>query len=369
MRVAIMPISKDELVDLLPIKDYRPGQQLKIDLGLANFQNVVIQKAINFPIPLYVVTYNSRYPERAIFYSKVKSIKTSFLAKLRQYGNQSKFKTIKLTPPVDLNYFNKTLRTNCYVYCRDMCGEQFRDKNMFQVMNESLVIVEEDFENCCLFTGRIFEGIIRPNSYIEEMLNSLKSNVGFLASVDKQHLSFFLNSLFYIKYKIHFNNDTDSSRGVPISKAAHNYRTNIIEVNITDILLNNLQDEKILNHFVEQFEIIVGHEILHRLQYGKNKIKNFMNKYNVEDVNDLNQVRRYLSDKEEIMAYAWQIVEFFKIHDYKREKIKNLLKNNELENEKYQYEPLYYYHKVFKINDAPLRLLYKYMYMYLDSKE
>lgn len=138
-----MSISKDDILNLLPIKDYRPGQQLKIDLGLANFQNVVIQKAINFPIPLYVVTYNSRYPERAIFYSKVKAIKTSFLAKLRQYGNQSKFKMLKLTPPVDLNYFNKTLRSNFYIYCRDLCGENFRDKKMFQQINESLVEIGE----------------------------------------------------------------------------------------------------------------------------------------------------------------------------------------------------------------------------------
>jgi hypothetical protein len=143
-----MPIS-DDILSLLPDpNDYRPGLHLKKDLGLELFQNVVIQKAINFPIPLYMVTYNSRYPERAIFYSKVKAIKTSFLTKLKQYGIDNKFKQVRLTPPIDLNYFNNARpRSGAYFYIRDMAGEQFRDKNMFQQINESLVLVEDD----CLF--------------------------------------------------------------------------------------------------------------------------------------------------------------------------------------------------------------------------
>lgn len=141
--VANMPISQDDLLSLIPHNDFRPGLQLKKDLGLENFQNVVIQKAINFPIPLYVVTYNSRHPERAIFYSKVKNIKTSFIKRLRQYGVANKFKSLKLTPPVDLNYFNQRIRSNAYLLIRDMAGEQFVDPKMFQQINESLHLLSK----------------------------------------------------------------------------------------------------------------------------------------------------------------------------------------------------------------------------------
>lgn len=363
-----MPITKDDVLSLLPDKnDYRPGLQLKKDLGLELFQNVVIQKAINFPIPLYVVTYNSRYPERAIFYSKVKAIKTSLITKLKQYGVANKFKELRLTPPIDLNYFNSRLRTNSMIFCRDMCGEQFRDDKMFQRINESLIEVKKDTRNYCIFTGKILEGIIRPNKYTNEISAIVKRNSNLLSQNDNENnIIFLLNSLLYNKYKIHFIYDENSNRNLPISIAAYNYKNNDIEVGITDTLLNNTKDNGILKQLFEQIELIIGHEIIHRLQFGQNKIKKLMNKYNVENIDDLNQVRKYLSDKDEIMAYAWQIVEFFKVHDYSKEKIKTLLQSNHLDNEKYQYEPLYYYHKVFTINDTPLKLLYKYMYSYLD---
>ena len=55
---------------------------------------------------------------------------------------ENKFKDIKLTPPVDLDYFMGRVRSNAYVYLRDMCGEQYRDKQMFQMMNESLIEIQ-----------------------------------------------------------------------------------------------------------------------------------------------------------------------------------------------------------------------------------
>lgn len=139
-----MPITKDDLLSLIPSKnDYRPGAQLKKDLGLDLFQNVVIQKAINFPIPLYVVTYNSRYPERAIFYSKVKSITTSFITKLKRFGVENKFKTIRLTPPVDLNYFNNIrLKSGTYIFMRDMAGEFVVNNKLFTKINENFVCMD-----------------------------------------------------------------------------------------------------------------------------------------------------------------------------------------------------------------------------------
>jgi len=140
--VVDMPIDTNTILDIIPKQNYRPGLQLKKDLGLENFQNVVIQKAINYPITMYVVSFNSRYPERAIFYSKVKNIKTSAIKRLKQYGQENKFKDIKLTPPVDLDYFMGRVRSNAYVYLRDMCGEQYRDKQMFQMMNESLIEIQ-----------------------------------------------------------------------------------------------------------------------------------------------------------------------------------------------------------------------------------
>jgi len=359
-----MPISQDDLLDLLPIKDYRPGQQLKIDLGLANFQNVVIQKAINFPIPLYVVTYNSRYPERAIFYSKVKSIKTSFLAKLRQYGNQSKFKTIKLTPPVDLNYFNKTLRTNVIIYARDMCGEQFRDKNMFQVINESIVEMEDE-KDYCLFTGsshnlfqptkKLIEDVLNPD-YVLQIIRSIQKNKQALVhSKTAERLVDLLNdilvqdNIYFIYNK--FNDDL-------IYKGGFYKKTGEIEIHLGQAINNILEKEENFNSFLLKAKEVIGHELIHRLQFIKDNEKKM-------DAEKYDTIKEYLSSPYEVMSFAWQIVEWHRNDGMDDDEIKKMLQKKDAR--KYKNGVLDKFHDVFSIVDKPLRLLYKYMYMYLGA--
>lgn len=75
---------------------------------------------------------------------------------------------------------------------------------------------------------------------------------------------------------------------------------------------------------------------------------------------------KYLSDKQEIMARAWEIIELFKLRNYSIEEIKNILKNGDIRL-KYTVHPLRVYHDWFDKDSSVIKLLYKYMYGYLEK--
>jgi len=364
--VAIMPITKDDLLSLLPDQnDYHPGLHIKKDLGLELFQNVVIQKAINFPIPLYVVTYNSRYPERAIFYSKVRSIKTSFLTKLKQYGIDNKFKHVRLTPPIDLTYFNNARpRSGAYFYVRDMAGETFRDEKMFQAINESLVEMEDEKDHC-LFTGsthnlprptkKLIEDVLNPD-YVLQIVRSIQKNKqALIHSKTAERLVDLLNdilvqdNIYFIYNK--FNDDL-------IYKGGFYKKTGEIEIHLGQAINNILEKEENFNSFLLKAKEVIGHELIHRLQFIKDNEKKM-------DAEKYDTIKEYLSSPYEIMSFAWQIVEWHRNDGMDDDEIKKMLQKKDLG--KYKNGVLDKFHDVFSIADKPLRLLYKYMYMYLDA--
>ena len=114
------------------------------------------------------------------------------------------------------------------------------------------------------------------------------------------------------------------------------------------------------NPTTKQILNMLGHELIHREQYLKiedDKLREKIFKSNLDP-------KTYLSKKYELMSYAWQIIEFFKLTGKTDEEIKKILQHNSML--KFSFSPvLLFYHETFKNNPDVLKRLYKYMYEYL----
>lgn len=139
------------------------------------------------------------------------------------------------------------------------------------------------------------------------------------------------------------------------------------------IFLNNnflkmYGDEKFYKKFLLGFTEVLKHELIHRGQ--DLKVKDIKLRDKVMSQSDDWKIEKYLSNKQEVMAFAWQIVERFRIEGYSNIEIKNLLKSDskpKLSSSNILANYHYLFKKDIKKNKDVLKLLYKYMYMYLDT--
>lgn len=123
------------------------GEQMQADLGLKNFgDNVFIQKVINSALPIYIITYNSRYPKVHLSALRVKKIKSTWMGKIKRNGVHVHLKNIKLTPPLILNSSLTHMVTGSIVVMRDIAGEFMRQPKVFECVqqdnNNKLKLVE-----------------------------------------------------------------------------------------------------------------------------------------------------------------------------------------------------------------------------------
>ncbi len=132
--------------DLIPDEPFMTGgRQLQIDLGLKNFgDNAFIQKVINSALPIYIITYNSRYPKVHLSALRVKKIKSTWMGKIKRNGVHVHLKNIKLTPPLILNSSLIHMVTGSIVIMRDIAGEYLRQPRVFECVeiNNKLKLVE-----------------------------------------------------------------------------------------------------------------------------------------------------------------------------------------------------------------------------------
>ena len=119
------------------------GDGLKRDLGLSKFQFVTIQKVVGLGIPTFVITVDSRHPTVYISYSKILKIKSAVLKQILSSkprtltsGPQFKAKKIKMTPPMDLESFDRIIPTRSLIFIRDMAGEFVMNRKMYENAKE-----------------------------------------------------------------------------------------------------------------------------------------------------------------------------------------------------------------------------------------
>lgn len=104
------------------------GPTLKSELKLGTFEYVYIQKGLRVPFSLYVLTVNSRYPYKFIPTSHIKNSITASVYRIRPLKSGK----LKLTPPIDLNYFQGIIKDGSIVFLRDLSGDMFADEFMYE---------------------------------------------------------------------------------------------------------------------------------------------------------------------------------------------------------------------------------------------
>ena len=219
---------------------------------------------------------------------------------------------------------------------------------------------------------KITEAIINPNLYLDQIEKDLNDLSFFkFKNVSLKNISFKLNIIFR-KSKIQFIpqsniNDDPYEPNIKFginSGATISNKTNDIGIFINENIVRSLQNKEAYPFFVKWLLFVLKHELVHRGQHLKVKDAKLRNEVFQKSPKDR---REYLSDKQEIMARAWEIIELFKLFNYQQDKIREILKSKELE--KYQNFTLRVYHDEFTMKDWQLKLLYKYMYMYLEEDE
>ena len=108
------------------------GKQVKKALGLTKFPYVFVQKIINFPINVYIFTLDSRYPNVYMSVLAVKKSQSAIVKNAFRKGLSVDLKDYKLTPPLLLDHASLDIQSNSMIIRRDIAGDYFRNKRMFE---------------------------------------------------------------------------------------------------------------------------------------------------------------------------------------------------------------------------------------------
>ena len=119
------------MLNTLPIKIF-PGKQLKKDLGLENFRSVVIRKIINVPVHIFLVFFNSRFPNTFIPLSKIKELETFTVNRLFREGYTYTTEPFRMTPPMRLDNIATRLPSNSIIIKVDITGEYYANKKLYR---------------------------------------------------------------------------------------------------------------------------------------------------------------------------------------------------------------------------------------------
>lgn len=102
------------------------------NLGLHRFRTVYIQKFINIPFPIYLLTVNSRVPSSVYLLNEIKKYRAVQFR--RMVSNNSKIisNTPKLSPPKKLDKDAEfSIPSGALILIRDIGVERYVDQRMF----------------------------------------------------------------------------------------------------------------------------------------------------------------------------------------------------------------------------------------------
>lgn len=222
------------------------------------------------------------------------------------------------------------------------------------------------------------EAIIDPNQYINEIkvkVNSEKFKK-ILHTDQMIHacrgltLLLWKNKIKFIYEKtIAIGSDEFIQRG--FNKAGTDSdKFNTIYIFVNDNIKKCIVSDEYYSRMIEQLLLLIKHELIHRAQ--KLHISNEKEKRKIYDISQDADIKKYYGQKYEIMARAWQIIEELKLFGgMNSEEIKTYMKRKtngsemHLENKSLSY---YIYNSNFETSSNTIKLLYKYMYLYLEDK-
>ena len=115
-----------------PLTKVYPGKKLKEDLGLGNFRSVVIRKIINVPLHIFLVYFNSRFPNTYIPIARIKTLETMTVKRLMRQGGDYQEVDFRMTPPMDILHLTGKLPSNSIIIKIDITGEYFANKKLYK---------------------------------------------------------------------------------------------------------------------------------------------------------------------------------------------------------------------------------------------
>lgn len=209
--------------------------------------------------------------------------------------------------------------------------------------------------------GLFKEAVIDPKKYLQNICDLLEDYIPmFIHYINVDDLLNDLNILFFSdKLNMEYGNNLSY---IGIASTDVNVENPVIHIPCSTKILSVTAENKKM--FMDEFKSMAGHEIIHREQILKiahtEKAKRIL-KY------DITKRKERLSKKQEIMSIAWQIIHDYKAVGKSNEVIKELLKyKNEIATK--HSLMLQQYIEVFPSDHPILKLLYKYMYQYLDGQ-
>lgn len=126
----------------------KTGAQIKSELGIPQHFTVVIQRIINQPNLIYLLTYNSRVPTMDLTTSRLKQNKAMQLKRPKKSLFGISLGVMKLTPAVDIDYVKPSITSQSLFILYDMAGEYMRDKSIKEnTKNKLNLILYKDLED------------------------------------------------------------------------------------------------------------------------------------------------------------------------------------------------------------------------------
>ena len=145
---------------------------------------------------------------------------------------------------------------------------------------------------------------------------------------------------------------------------ATGYNTLVIIIFCSPSIKDLFIDKNIEIKFLQTFKELIGHELIHRSQF----INRHLNKSESNIIKGPPQeFKKYVSQKTEIMSYAWQIIEELRFKGFADKEILNYIQSKRSnENLNPDNSMLDYY--IYNFRDTSvLNLLFKYMYEYIEG--
>jgi hypothetical protein len=214
------------------------------------------------------------------------------------------------------------------------------------------------------------EAVIDVNKYLQS-LNRLFDDIRneILKARNLFSIKRILNKTFKeyrIKFKISFKDEIqkheDYRYGIIVAETLlDKYSTIIIYCN--RYILDISKNDKIFEEFKKRCIKYIQHELIHRLQLIDINDLKIKKNLNIKDQDKI----KYFSNDKELMAFAWQVVEELRFSGLSDNDIKRKL--TKLDFTANHSKTFTIYIRLFKNteNENILKILYKYIYMYLEG--
>lgn len=108
------------------------GKKLKQDLGLSKFKYAIIQKMIELPLDVLIITIDSRFPNVYIPTTRIHKLKFASLQRLKIVGKNIRSKVLRSTIPQKLEDYARNISSNTIILLRDLAGEYYLNKKMYE---------------------------------------------------------------------------------------------------------------------------------------------------------------------------------------------------------------------------------------------